>query len=667
MLEIAIGAVVFVVCVLVVGGGTRGLLGMRVGWPRVIAVCLIVFIPSFPVASWAAEQTGALQVDVESGDQVAAAIAVLLLAFAWLLAVSVAVLVVLEGLWPTSSFPNPFFVARSWWRRGKRTRRYLSILRIASTHGVGWLFTGRSSGGRALSSGEHNAHALVEAINESGVTFVKLGQVLSTREDIVPEPYLSALSTLQSAASTMPWEVAQGVIEAELGCPIDAVFARVDEVPLAAASVAQVHSAKLLDGTDVVIKVQRPSARAEVKADVDILLRLARRAEVHTRQGREMRAEAIAQGFTKTLLDELDYRLEARNTEMIRSTLALIGEHEGEPVPVSVPSIYPQASTNRMITMDRVDGVPLSEAGARLAHLSSPERDRLAVALMNTALEQMLVHGVFHADLHPGNVILRHDDSLALIDFGAVGLIERSKREQVAALLLAAASEDDISATEALLLIVDAPRDADTEALRHDLGIMLTAVRHQAQADASIFTLALAIAREHRLALPAGLASMFRSFATLEGCLRVLVPDFSFVDRALERVPALMRRMTSLPHLAASVHAQTAVLGALARRLPRRLESITSQLERGELGFRHESFAASSDRAFLRGLFSELVGIVISLTVGVVAVALVVGGGGPNVAPHLTLFQLGGAALGLVGFLGILRGMLRASRVGRSR
>lgn len=651
----AVVIAVIVVLVVIVVLAVRSLLGAPVGWSRTIVVCVVVSVGTLWVSDWA--------VDLTRTDEASTRyrLVVELLTVAWRFAISVAVIVVLEVLWPTGSLPRPLAVIRGWLRRRKRARRYLEILTIASKHGLGWLVHGRASIDSDLTTSEQRADALVDTINASGVTFVKLGQVLSTRRDIVPEPYVSALASLQSSAGTIPWDEVRGAIESELAAPVDTVFSRIDETPLAAASVAQVHAATLLDGTDVVVKVQRPSARAQVQADVDILLRLARRAEARSALGKEMRAESLARGFTTTLLEELDYRIEARNIDMVRSTLVARQE---ESVPIMIPTVHPAGSTARMITMDRVDGVPLSAASDRLSLMSREMRDDLANGLMNAVLEQILVHGIFHADLHPGNVVLRDDGSLALIDFGAVGVIERSKREQMAALLLAAASEDDISATEALLLIVDASDDTDTEALRHDLGVVLTTVRHRPDVDASIFTLALDVARQHRIALPETLASAFRSFATLEGCLRVIVSDFSMVDRALERMPALMRRMVSVRHLAASAQAQAAVVGALARRVPRRLESITSQLERGSFAVRVQSFATPNERSFIGAILSELTGLLVFLTAGVIAIVLFIADGGPSLAPGLSLYPLAGATLGLVAFLGVLRSMLRASRIG---
>ena len=661
MLADVLIVVLGILSAVLVGFASRRVLDTPVGWPRSIVVGLLVFVCGLPFGRWVTEQTGIVsgdRADLESSALVAWI--VVLLSIAWVFAIGVALLVALELVWPTASLRNPIDTVRAALRQRKRTRRYAQILAIASRRGVGWVFHGHARSGTGHSTPAERAAAIVDTINESGVTFVKLGQVLSTRRDLIPEPYLSALGSLQSAATTLPWSVVGPEIEAELGRPIAEVFSSVSETPLAAASVAQVHTARLLDGTAVVVKVQRPTARAQVEADVDIIVRLAQRAEKHSLQARELRAESVARGFTTTLLAELDYRVEYSNTEMLRSTLRMIGEHaHADDVRISVPRVYPAASSQRMLTMDLVDGTPLSAADARLASMSDESRDRLAAGLMNAVLEQILVHGVFHADLHPGNVILKDDGSLGLIDFGAVGIIERSQRHNLSALLLAAACEDDIAATDALMLIVDVPDDTDVDAFRHDIGVVLTTVQHRAGGEGSIFSLMLDVIRQHHLALPATLSSAFRSFATLEGCLKVLVPDFDLAERALARMPALTRRALSAKRIAASAQAQAAVLSAYARKLPRRLESLASQLERGTLNVRVRSFAAADDQWFVGALVSEILGVLVSITAVVLAIVLVVSDSGPLLAPQLGLFDLLGAFVGFLGFLGILRTVRR--------
>jgi ubiquinone biosynthesis protein len=647
-------SVAAVVSAVLVGFVARRILGTAVGWPRSIVVGLLVFFVGVPFAEWTLRQTGT---SPDASGNVGLWLALIALAIAWAFAIGVAALVASEAIFPTRPLPNPVDLVRAALRQRKRTRRYLEILAIASRHGVGWLFHGgHARVEQELSTAEERANAIVATINDAGVSFVKLGQVLSTRRDLIPEPYLSALSTLQTKATTLPWETVREVIETDLGTSIDEVYAEVDRAPLAAASVAQVHRARLLDGTEVVVKVQRPAARAQVEADADIIGRLAHRAEVRTRVGKDLHIASVARGFTATLLEELDYRIEARNTDMIRSTLERIDKAEPDRRGlVSVPRVFPDASGPRVLTMDLVDGAALSDSAEALATLGPEQRDRLAQVLMSTVIEQILVYGVFHADLHPGNVLLKGDGTLGLIDFGAVGIIERSRREHMTALLLAALSENDVAATDALLLIVDAPDDVDLEAFRHDVGIVLTTEHLRTGGQGSIFTRMVDVIRQHRIALPGELASAFRSFATLEGCLRVIVDDFDMVGRALPLMPTLLRRTLSVTRLATDLQAATVISMARIQRMPRRLEALLTGIEKGSIGVTLRSEEGKDAGGILNRVTAEAASTLVSIAAVVIAVVLIISGGGPVLGGSVTLFAVLGAVIGLFGFLGLLR------------
>ncbi len=647
-------SVAAIVSAVLVGFVARRILGTAVGWPRSIVVGLLVFFVGVPVAEWTLRQTGT---SPDAAGNVGLWLALIALAIAWAFAIGVAALVASEAIFPTRPLPNPVDLVRAALRQRKRTRRYLEILAIASRHGVGWLFHGgHARVEQELSTAEERANAIVATINDAGVSFVKLGQVLSTRRDLIPEPYLSALSTLQTKATTLPWETVREVIETDLGASIDEVYAEVDRAPLAAASVAQVHRARLLDGTEVVVKVQRPAARAQVEADADIIGRLAHRAEARTRVGKDLHIASVARGFTATLLEELDYRIEARNTDMIRSTLERIDRAEPDRRGlVSVPRVFPDASGPRVLTMDLVDGAALSDSAELLAALGPEQRDRLAQVLMSTVIEQILVYGVFHADLHPGNVLLKGDGTLGLIDFGAVGIIERSRREHMTALLLAALSENDVAATDALLLIVDAPDDVDLEAFRHDVGIVLTTEHLRTGGQGSIFTRMVDVIRQHRIALPGELASAFRSFATLEGCLRVIVDDFDMVGRALPLMPTLLRRTLSVTRLATDLQAATVISMARIQRMPRRLEALLTGIEKGSIGVTLRSEDGKDAGGILNRVTAEAASTLVSIAAVVIAVVLIISGGGPVLGGSVTLFAVLGAVIGLFGFLGLLR------------
>jgi ubiquinone biosynthesis protein len=650
----AVLAVVYAWLVMLV---TRRLLGSQVGRIRAAAVGLAVFFASVAFSESTARAAG---VSDGSGLRVSipVALAFFALAFGWVLAVGIAVLVFLEAVWPSHRFSNLVLTYRSLQRRRRRTRRYLQILRIGSRHGLDQVLHGRGDG--ELSAPEQRSAAIVQAVNEAGVTFVKLGQLISTRRDLVPEPYLSGLASLQTQAAVVPWEDIRGVVERELGRPLEAVFAEVDRIPLAAASVAQVHTGRLLDGTPVVLKVQRPAARAQVEADVDIVLRVARRLERRTSWGRDFGAVALAQGFTTSLREELDYRVEAGNMDMLATAQRRSGAG------VTVPAVFPEASGRRLLTMERIDGTPLSSAGPVLAALAADRRSAMADELLRTVLDQVLVHGVFHADLHPGNVLVRPDGTLGLIDFGAVGVMERSLREVVAGLLLAMGQEDDIAATDLLLLAVDAPEDTDVEAFRRAVGSVLTTVSLRSGDGVSVFSAMLDVIRVHRLGVPPALALALRALLTLEGCLRLVAPGYSFVQGALELVPGVFRERLDPKQLAARLPTQVAVLHAMARRAPGQGQSFVDQLLTSRLGLRVHTFSEERERRWAGALVAETIGA--ALAVGLLLVAAVLAGSetGPAFTPQVSALSFIGATVGLLGFLLLLRSIRRIlEHVGR--
>ncbi|TFD85745.1 AarF/ABC1/UbiB kinase family protein [Cryobacterium lactosi] len=634
-----------------IGFATRSLLGTTVGWLRTFLVGLLVFVGCWPFAYFVSSQARVIAEDGTPKVPILVVLLFIALAFGWVFAFGMAILVATEALWPTTA-ANPIDAFRAALHRRRRTNRYLQILTLLSKHGIGWILSERPGGApRAAKNGGRTQDALVSAINEAGVTFVKLGQLLSTRRDLLPASYTQALASLQSGAATLPWPAIRKVIETEIRGPLGSVFAHVDEQPLAAASVAQVHAGTLLDGTRVVLKVQRPAAAAQVAADIDIIVRLAQRIENQTSWGRDFGAVSLAEGFGRSLRDELDYRIEFSSTQQIGSVVASSAAQDV----LVVPRVYPEASSRRLLTMDLIDGVPLNAAGERLARMDPEDRGALASALLDAVLEQVIVTGIFHADLHPGNLMLRADGMLGMIDFGNVGVLERSMREGLVTLLLAAANDDDIATTDALLLVVEAPADADILSLQRDLGRMLTLTRHSAEG--SIFAAMLDTIRDHHLAVPTSLGLALRSLITLERCLDILDPDFDMVETALARVPHFLRRLITPRSLLGSLQSQAAVLQATVRRLPRRLETISSSLAKGTFSVRIRAFAEPDDRWWIGSVVTEAVGVLIGIAAVSLGIVLVVSDTGPDLVAGVRLFAFLGASIGLVGFILLIRAL----------
>jgi ubiquinone biosynthesis protein len=686
-ITVVLGAV-FAVCAVWV---TQHVLGTAVGWVRGILFVAVVYAATVPIVR-AALEAGDVMVDGQF--QVANGLGVVFIALAlgWQFAIAVTAIMLSELFWPTGRGWHPIRTVKGFFQRRQRMRRYMQTLRIASKYGLSLY-------------GSHRHHeqqdipgALVGAMNEAGVTFVKIGQVLSTRDDILPPEYVKALSTLQMETTPLPWADVKAAIESELGGPTTGSFEWINEAPLATASLAQVHTARLLpvdgeqEGTEVIVKVQRPEARASVEIDSDIIVRLAAQAERRAAWARAFGLNALAAEFVRSLAEELDYRIELANTELLRDTLA-----KSSVKTIHVPAVYPALCTERMMVQEFVTGTPfahlnggLPEAMADaptpvhtetkafdLAGVSGvvshtapaplPTAREIADSLVDTLFEQVAVRGIFHADLHPGNIILRADREITLIDFGSVGILERSMRRALIAMMAAMDAEDDIALTDLLLMVAGTPVDGselDRAGLQHEIGVILTKV-HNGPTDAAIFGEVLGVLQHHQLALPPALVLVFRTIASLEGTVRRLVPGYDMVEQALSRTTHFASLTFSPKELFADARVQLQVMSEQLRRMPRRIETIGSQLENGTFGLNLRMFRDPMERNWVASLIGQLTTALVGTVLIIAAVVLLVSGGGPTLTPEVGLFPFLGAVLGLAGMLLVLR-TLRTALMGRT-
>lgn len=628
---------------------SRRLLDTQVGWVRSVIISLVVFTLSTPLVLWMLEQS---HIYADGKFLVGWPIVTTFLALilGWVFAVVVVVIVVSEFLVPTRPLRNPIVVIRQAIKRRDRARRYAQIVVIASRHGLG-LYQNRARG-----YSEELPQALVSALNDAGVTFVKLGQVLSSREDVLPPEFITALSTLQMDSTPIPWSEAEAAIRAELKRPLDEVFRSVDEVPLAAASVAQVHAATLLDGARVVIKIQRPRARAQVTTDLDILERLAADAERRTEWARDLGARALAAEFARTLRDELDYRVEAANTEMLREAIA-----QSRSAPLNIPKVYQELSTARMLVLARADGIPFSRLTPDA--LETEAAHAVVDHVVDSVFEQIAVRGVFHADLHAGNVILADDRTVTLIDFGAVGVLERSVRRLLAPLLVAIVNEDDVSATDIVLLLCSPLSGGSVEqtALQHDIGAILTRVAY-ASGEENVFSALIEVLRKYRLAMPPSLLLVFRTLISLEGTLRRLVPGYDMVGRGLEQAPRIALQLSPPRRVALDLQAQSAIVAEQLRRLPRRIEGITQSLQDGTFSVRIRALESVDDRRWVDSIVGEVTATIVGVALVATGFFLAVSDAGPALTDDVRAFSFLGSVLGLGGMLLLLRSLSGAFR-----
>lgn len=378
---------------------------------------------------------------------------------------------------------------------------------------------------------------LRRALEELGPTFVKLGQVLSTRPDLVPPDVLRELERLQDRVPPFPYEEAAAQIERELGRPIHQLFARFEPRPLAAASIGQVHAAQLPDGRPVVVKVQRPGIRRTIEADLALLMDLADLAERYSPWAAFYPFRDIAAELAASLRAELDFVREGRNAQRLARALA------GRP-DVRIPAVIWEYTTPRVLTLERLEGTKLLELDA----LSPDAARRVARTVVDAVLDPLFRTGFFHADPHPGNILLLPGGRIGLVDFGVAGQLDRTTRRQLAAAVVALWRRDAGALLAAVEGVATIPPDADRRRLRRDLELLL-----DRYLDAPVGQLDLAellpvffdLLRRHRVRVPADLALVGKTLLSLQGVVRAIDPALSVLDLARPLGRRLLRQYLS--------------------------------------------------------------------------------------------------------------------------
>ncbi len=568
--------------------------------------------------------------------------------------------------------PHPL---RSLGIRAGRARRYLEVTRIAGRHGLASYLGARQragTGNDAESGAEREvtgasavarascpprarplARNLRAALEEGGGIFVKLGQMLSTRSDLLPADVIAELSGLQDDVRPAATGEIEALLAAELGAPPGTVFASFDPEPLAAASIAQVHRARLSSGELVVVKVQRPGIRALVERDLDIMRRLARTLEARAGWAREYRVADLADGFADALAEELDFRIEARNITAVTGATT-----------IRVPAVHANLSTSRVLILERLDGVSVRDAGPLLDR-AGVDRAGLARGLLDCILRQVMIGGTFHADPHPGNVFVLEDGQLALIDFGSVGRLDPLQQAGLRRLLLAVARRNPAELHDSLVDLADVRRGTGVgnELLERALAQFMA--RHlgpEMAPDATMFTALFALLLEFGIAFPPVIGGVFRAMVTLEGTLALLAPGFQMVEETRTAAGSWLGELLAPSSLREA--AANELLGVLPvlRRLPRRLDRITTSLERGNLSVNVRLFAEERDVRFVASIVNRAVMAFAGATLGIMSVVLLAIRGGPALLPGATPGS-GTSVFRLFGYLGLFFSVVLILRV----
>jgi ubiquinone biosynthesis protein len=388
-----------------------------------------------------------------------------------------------------------------------------------------------------------------------------------------------------------------------------------------------------------------------VERDLDILLRLAGTLEDRTSWGRSFGVRGLAIGFAEALREELDFTVERDNLHTMAAALAASPDRG-----VQVPTPYDSLSSERVLVMRRLPGTPLSAAATILARLGDERRDTIAAGLLDSMLDQVLVHGLFHVDLHPGNLLVGDDGSLGMLDLGSVGRLDAVTRTAIGQLLGAVGRGDSVAVSDALLQLVDRPDAVEERELQRALGALI--VRYATPGSTAGVTAVAGLLRtftSYGLGVPAPVAAVFRAFATLEGTLRLLRPGFDLVGQARAVGSRRIAEALTPDRMRGTLEDELAALLPMLRGLPRRIDRIGDALEHGRLRLNIRLFADDQDRRLVTGLLHQALLTVIGAAAGVIAVILLGTGGGPRISAGVGLFPLLGYGLLIVAVVLVLR------------
>ena len=437
--------------------------------------------------------------------------------------------------------------------------------------------------GRGAADAEPGAaDALARDLESLGPTFVKLGQLLSTRADLLPPAYLEALARLQDSVEPVPFAAIKTVVEEDLGVRVSKAFSTFEERPLAAASLGQVHRAALRDGRVVAVKVQRPGVAEQVAADLEVLDQIAEYLSTHTDAGQRYDLTGMVEEFRTAINAELDYVQEAEHLQLIGCNLA---EFETIVVPQPVSGY----TTTRVLTMDYVSGTKVTAISPVVR--VDLDHQGLADTLVRAYLKQIVIDGVFHADPHPGNVFVTEEGQLALIDLGMIGRLSPQMQERLLKLLLAISEGRGEEAADVAVTLGEKLSDFNESGFRRDIGALVGRIGHQSVADFQIGRVFLELSqliREHNMRAPAELTMLGKTLLNIDQVARALDPQLD-VNEAIRRNGAdLMTKRIRKTITSGSVIASVLEAKEFAQKLPGRVNRVLDSLAASELKLKVE-------------------------------------------------------------------------------
>ena len=476
----------------------------------------------------------------------------------------------------------------------RHAERYRQIVRALVRHGLGGLVGPVDVAGRirqrvpglnrTLDPGRDALRRsrpvhLREALEELGPTFVKLGQILSTRADLLPPAYIAELERLQDQVPSEPFEQIRSTVERELGRSIEAAFRCFEELPLAAASIGQVHAAELPDGVRVVVKVQRTGIEHIIAEDLDILADMARIGESRSTLLRQADVTGLVKEFSWTIRSELDYRREAANADLFHVTL-------DDGVKFRVPRTFPTHSSRRVLTMERIDGQRIDQLRQQV-DIGVSAQD-IARRLVATTADQILRIGTFHADPHPGNFVVCANGALGILDYGMVGTIDERLRERLMLLAIAVSARDSSRIVDELALLGVLSVGWDRRQMERDVSHLVSQYVGASLRELPLSTIlqdVMNLIRRHGIRMPSELALLAKTASMLESLSRRLDPDINVIAVVEPMIRGASREFMSPGFWAGRFKLLPLDTMLLTAAMPGHIQRLLSRIDRNDLTF----------------------------------------------------------------------------------
>ncbi|MBW2207818.1 MAG: AarF/ABC1/UbiB kinase family protein, partial [Deltaproteobacteria bacterium] len=420
------------------------------------------------------------------------------------------------------------------------------------------------------------------ALEELGPTFIKLGQVLSTRPDLIPGEFIEELSKLQDHVPPFGYDEVRQIVEGELKGTLEDIFESFEETPLAAASIGQVHRARLKDGEVVAVKVQRPGIRKTIEVDLEIMLHLASLMERHLEEFQANRPARIVEEFARTIEKEIDYTIEASHTE--RFARQFIADET-----VYVPKVFRETTTERVLTMEYIAGIKASEVDR--IEQEGLDRKIITARGADLILKQVFDHGFFHADPHPGNIFVLPGNVICYLDFGMMGSIDRQTRENFADLVYSVVKKDESRAMQALLVLTQYDDEPDEHLLTRELADFMEQHLYQPLKDLQMEKLLkqlMGLISRHHLQMPPDLFLMMKALATVEGVGLSLDPDFQMINQATPFIQRIKMDQFRPKRIATDIFKSGSEFIRLIQEIPGELRVLLRQMKRGKMKMEFE-------------------------------------------------------------------------------